>query len=265
MGRLAGGPVAPEHFARIVVGVAVKPRGGVVGVRGHDDELVHDVVDSFLVPGPGEVPRGILGVERLGHVQSVEPHLVRVDLLVPEAPVGVAGLLLQLGVERVERHLIAHVARAVVQFEKGAPGTDVVEVVFRLPIGQHLPAGTHDRVEITLGIGRELLDAVHPAGIRDGEQFESRGVVPLHLPGGNAVEVRRRRVADDFARGHADGGRVSGFVQCAGRGAGGGQRTQRGRDQTFFHAVLVSSCFRLCVLRYSAGDMWYCSRKQRLK
>ena len=266
MGRLPGGLVAPEHFARIVVGVAVKPRRGVIGMRGHDDELIHDVVDSLLVLAPGEVPHGILGVERLGHVQPVEPHLVRVDLLVPESPVGVAGLRLQLGVERVERHLIAHVSRAVVQFEKGASGTDVVEVVFRLPISQHLSAGTHDRVEITLGIGRELLNAVHPAGIGDGEQFETRGVVPLHLPGGNAVEVRRRRVAEDFARGHADGGRVSGFVQCAGRGAGGGQRAQCGRNQTFFHAILVSwSCFRLCVLRYSAGDMWNCSRKQRLK
>lgn len=91
-------------------------------MRGHDDELIHDVVNSLLVLAPGEVPHGILGVERLGHVQPVEPHLVRVDLLVPESPVGVAGLRLQLGVERVERHLIAHVSVRSYSSKRARPG-----------------------------------------------------------------------------------------------------------------------------------------------
>ena len=245
--------------------MAVELRRRIKGMRGRRDELVHDVIDGLFVFDSGEVPRSIFGIERLGHVKPVEPHLMRIDLLVPESAVVVAGLLPQLREERVERCFIAHVARTVVQREQRTPRTNVVEIVFRLLVGQHAPVGLHDGVVIAQRIVEEIGTVVRLARVHHGQQFESRGVVPLDFAGGDAVERHGRGVAGDLALDHADGKRRGGIVEVSARGAGGGQHAQD-RYQQSFHAVLVSwFSFRLWVLRYSAGDMWYCSRKQRLK
>ena len=272
MGRLSRDRVAPEHRPRIVVGVAVESRFGVVGMVRDGGELADDILavrrTGHILP-VGKVAHDILRVEGFGHVEAVQPHLVRVDLLVPEAAVGIARLLLQLHEERIQHLPVTRLARAVVELEERTPRADVVEVVLRLAVGQHLAVRPHDRVVVAVRIADQLRSIVGRTRIADRQQFQSRGVVPLHLPGGDSVEGRRRRIAGDFALRHPQSQRFAGVVQRPARGTRGrGNGTRRRKKNQSFHTLLVSLswfCFRLCVLRYSAGDMRYCSRKQRLK
>ena len=92
----------------------------------HEDELMGDVAEVLRVMGDG----GILGAKGLGHVEAIEPHLVGIALLVPEAAGGISRLLRELIVEKGGGGQIALVARDAVEEEKLAAEKDVVELMF---------------------------------------------------------------------------------------------------------------------------------------
>jgi hypothetical protein len=66
---------------------------------------------------------GVLGVERFAHVETVEPHLRRIDLLVPEAAFGSARVRLQLFAQLRAAALRYFSCRVFVKNEQVAPGS----------------------------------------------------------------------------------------------------------------------------------------------
>ena len=74
--------ICPLLRAAVVVAVDHQARFFIAGVLLHHHEL-----------GDGFVEISVLREKRRRHVQPVEPHLMWVTLLVPEASVGIAWLL----------------------------------------------------------------------------------------------------------------------------------------------------------------------------
>jgi hypothetical protein len=97
-----------------------------VGVR--EQDLLGDIVE---IGGLVEVG-GVLGVERAGHEEAVEPHLVRVNLLVPEAAAGGARLLAELVAQGLQGNAVAVGGRLLVEREEDFAGRDRVEGVILL-------------------------------------------------------------------------------------------------------------------------------------
>ena len=62
-----------------------------------EEELSRDIVDRSRVTMTHGIPR----IEGFGHVQSVEPHLLRIDLLVPQSAFRRARMCSQLVAQTV--------------------------------------------------------------------------------------------------------------------------------------------------------------------
>ena len=91
----------------------------------HQDELLRDVVEvGVFVKGCG-----ILGTKRFGHEKAVEPHLRRVDLLVPEAAIGSARVSFQLFAQERGGFAVFFVAGVFIKEQKHSTGENIVEVV----------------------------------------------------------------------------------------------------------------------------------------
>src|SRR5512140_2959865 len=74
----------------------------ITGVLVDEDELVHDIVVVTGLSGHDRVP----GIEWFGHEQSIQPHLIWIDLFMPESPFVRPGLVLQLLPERIGSTLV---------------------------------------------------------------------------------------------------------------------------------------------------------------
>ena len=125
--------LTPKRLAAGVPAVAVEAGGGVVHPGPDGAELVQDVrvVGAVLKLG------GVLGIEDLGHVEPVQPDLVGVDGLVPEVPLGGAGLALDLAVEQFDGLAVLLLPRGGVDVEQGAALAQVVQVVVLLVKAPH--------------------------------------------------------------------------------------------------------------------------------
>ena len=77
----------------------------------------------------------ILHVERLCHVESIEPDLVRVNLLVPEIAGGSAGLSFELAVHGVNRATILLLASQIIEIKERLSSIYVVEIVLLRMVG----------------------------------------------------------------------------------------------------------------------------------
>ena len=72
--------------------MVVKARPGVLHILFHVIELLVDIIYAYTVPvGPD-----ILHIEGLAHIKTIQPYLIRVNILMPEAPLCSTGHLLHL-------------------------------------------------------------------------------------------------------------------------------------------------------------------------
>ena len=144
MRRAPGLRVGPRHLPALVPGVIQQPGARVAGVLLHHHDLVHDVVKSGrLIEGAR-----IFRVEWPGHIHAVQPHLVGVDLFVPETARPGARLRPELRAQQVHRLLKPFLAGGAVEQEQQPPGIDLVEVVFADPVGQNIPRRGDQRVQV---------------------------------------------------------------------------------------------------------------------
>src|SRR2546423_14497532 len=72
--------VGPTLLLRFIPAVIQQTGSGVARVRLHPGELLRDVVESSVVMKDSCV----LCIERLAHIEAVEPHLKWINFLMPE-------------------------------------------------------------------------------------------------------------------------------------------------------------------------------------
>ncbi len=120
--------VRPGHLPGCIIGVPVESCCRITGVGCGYQKLV-DHVQKILRP---VIPESIFGIKGSSHVEAVEPHLVRVDLLVPETALRSSGLGFELLPECMDHLLIYRIPRQVVEQEDHLAGVYMVKVVVLL-------------------------------------------------------------------------------------------------------------------------------------
>src|SRR6187551_2943806 len=93
----------------------------------HPDKLIGDVIKFFSVVRQSS----ILSCKSFAHVQTIEPHLIRVTQLVPVAAFLRAWMPNKLLVKKISRLLIFFLFRLRVKPKYNAPRSDVIDVVLR--------------------------------------------------------------------------------------------------------------------------------------
>ena len=125
----------------------------VSGVPLNSDDLMSHIVEPCrLVESRGE-----LGIERGGHIDTVQPHLVGIDLLVPEAPFLSAWMGPQLLPQQRSSLFVALVTGGFVQEEQQLALVDLVKIVLFRTIGPDAAIWTDEFVNIPLDKGIDFL------------------------------------------------------------------------------------------------------------
>jgi hypothetical protein len=90
MGACASFLVGPALL--LGLGPAVMEHTGfsVASAPFHPGKLIGNIVPVVFIPD-----KGILGIERLSHIQAIEPHLPRIDLFMPESAFLCARVLFE--------------------------------------------------------------------------------------------------------------------------------------------------------------------------
>ena len=199
--------VGPYHRLRLVPSVAVEPRLRVVCMARHDCELVRDVIEGRVLRVAFEEARCVARVERTAHVESVEPHLVRVHLLVPEAAFGHARLDRELRELRVDDLPQPLASAKIVHVEGELARVDAVELAVLHSVAEDFAVLSHHAVDVVLR-PCEGFFAQFRTPLRDRErglEFESVRVLPLRLLA--LVDSARNRIALHLALQHPCGSR----------------------------------------------------------
>ena len=144
-----------------------------------------------------EIP-GIFGIEGHGHIQAVQPHLVRVNLFVPETAFRIAGLVQQLPVQLFNRLEIFIFRGDTHQLEQGPSGTDMVQGIIGLLIPAANGTGRVDKgIVPVFHIRKRVLEALLIRAIQKGLQLQASGIIPFQSSL-LAVQIGGRRTALQF-------------------------------------------------------------------
>ena len=127
--RESGLIVAPEHLAALVPCVAVKARLGVVGaVVG-----AFHLIDGIVIDGLGEFGsidlRSGQDAERKTHENTVEPHLIGIDGLVPVDTLVSAGLVVELTHEGIHSLDVSLLGEILIHAVDKMSRAHIVEIV----------------------------------------------------------------------------------------------------------------------------------------
>ena len=167
----------------------------------HHQEMVHYVAERTVPLCPALIAAGVLRVERLGHVETIQPHLVRVYGLMPEtsfAGARVPGKLLAKG---VHRHAVLLLPGPVQELEQRLSRAYVVGGIIAQLVGSDLPVLRDDVIIPLLDIIEYVIPSVALSNVQESLQLQAGSVVPLQFAL-QAVQVARLGAAGHFAPDH---------------------------------------------------------------
>src|SRR5688572_12050610 len=123
--RLTGFLVRPTLLFRFIPAVIKQPGLFIASVLFHPNKLVRNVVPIVFAEN-----LRVLRIERLAHIEPVEPHLPRVYLLVPKAAFLGSRVRPELRAEKLNDLSILLVSRYAIHRHHRRAGRDVIDVVF---------------------------------------------------------------------------------------------------------------------------------------
>ena len=123
---------------------------------------------------------GIGGVERLGHVQAVQPYLAGIDLLVPEGAGLGPGLLPELSAGRFDRSGIPRIGSGLIQGNQRPGRADMVQVEL-LPVvfAADVPVLIQDTVIPRAYIRVEFRNGIGTGNVQETAEFQAGRIIPL--------------------------------------------------------------------------------------
>ena len=148
-----------------------------------------DLLDDFLISLRLVVAVSVFRQVRHAHIDAVQPHLVRIDLLMPETSVLVPGLPVELGTNQVQSFLILRVFRLLVDAEQDLARIDAVEAVFLYLVLLDGAVGIDHGIGIRQGIIEKLRVAITVVHIEHRSQFQPMTIVPLQ----SRLEIKHPR------------------------------------------------------------------------
>ena len=126
--------------------------------------------------------RGCQRVERQTHEDAVEPHLIRVDGLVPIDLVGLcARLVLQLAHQQLHRFKILDLRPLLVHAGDEVSCADVVEVIVLDVVAADGAVLANHRIGVLLAIETDVLATIFQIGVEHALQLNTHHVAPFGL------------------------------------------------------------------------------------
>ena len=144
--------------------MVIQPRFRLIGVLIRQLQLLRRVADTRIADTRRIVLRhqAVFHIERRGHMQPIQPHLVGVALFVPESPVGCARLPAQLVAQHVCRPQVLFIPRRLVEIQQLPPVADVVQIeLIERVVANRAAFIRHERVHCVLDVIEILLFARH--------------------------------------------------------------------------------------------------------
>ncbi len=137
-------------------------------------DLVDDIGECRGIPGRQRV----LGIEGAAHVDAIEPHLIGIHALVPEAARRGPRLRAQLLAQEIRRAPVALVTRPAREREEELARIDVVDVVVAHRVRRDLAARRDETIDVAPDVLAVALVAGRLTDGRDALQQDTPLVVP---------------------------------------------------------------------------------------
>jgi hypothetical protein len=206
----------------------------VAQVRLREQHLLDRVVERRRLPEH----RRVAGQERRRHVDAVGPHLMRVDLLVPEAAVRRARLRGELRAQRDQRLAVALPIGGVAGFgaerEQHLAHVDVVEHVVVRVVALDGAARPDQPIDVRLDVFEVAAVAGLPPDGLESRQHQADVVVPAvgqhRAAPHDAVARRPRPLHRPHLRRNDSGRSRPGRVEAPRQGAGGREQNAHRSD-----------------------------------
>ena len=202
--------IGPEHIPVFVVGMTVEAGLGVEGALVGDFQLVHGIiVDGIFLGIMGLMGLiGLMGLGRLlgddgrreaakgeSHEDTVEPHLIGIDGLVPVDVIGHgAWLLFQLLHECLHGFQVLLLGQLLIHPSDEMAGADVVKIIIEKVIATNLTLFVDHCVGVELAVVQNVLSAVAQVGVEHTFEFYTHHIAPL----GTVGEVEQIRLGRSF-------------------------------------------------------------------
>ena len=123
--RKSGFLITPEYGLAGIIAMTEQFGFRIVHLCPDSTELAADILVAFAVL----IFTGVLSVEHLGHIQTIQPHLVGVNGLVPEIALMGTGLTEQLAIEGINGLAVLFLAALGVDIKKNTALADVVQII----------------------------------------------------------------------------------------------------------------------------------------
>ena len=156
-------------------------------------EVVRDITEKGIPLLFRRKLSSVFRIERLGHIETVQPYLVRINLLVPECPFGSTRMGVELFADFPQHAAVFLISRIVIQSVIDTCRTYMVHIVVLLLVCNDLSViighGIRPVSHIVHGIGK-VITLRH---VQKRKQFQTCGIVPFELaltsvkPGGLGI------------------------------------------------------------------------------
>ena len=193
--RTARHRICPESSAAGIIAVVVQSLCRIVHMRAHIFDLRKGVGKIALAEFALEQ-----SIERLGHIQTVQPDLVGIDRLMPEVALKRTGLLPELLTQRIGGLFVLFLTGFPVEREKNAALVDVVKIEFVRLIAEDRAVLAYEVIDAAFG---EVLVLIITGDLGHGQQRGHHAAVDIvpagTLPLPDLFDVPHRSVRGGFA------------------------------------------------------------------
>ena len=161
--------------------MAVQARLRIIRMLRHRQEMPDDIRIDRRLQILRKISGSIFRIERLGHVQSVQPHLLGIDLLVPETAFRRPRLVDQLVEQHVHRLAVFLLSGQIVKPQQGTSRTDVVgrEVGFLVFVDGS--GRIDDGIVPAVDILQDFIPAIQFVNVKESLEFQTGGIIPLQI------------------------------------------------------------------------------------
>ncbi len=133
--------ITPALFPAFIPGMNQQPGYGISRLFLHQQELPGNFVKPFRL----SERLGILRKEGGRHIQSIEPHLERINLFVPKSALACSRVSPQLGRKQMRRLLIPRLPGLTKQREKHLALINLIEIILFQHIRSDAPPGSTNK------------------------------------------------------------------------------------------------------------------------
>ena len=137
------------------------------------------LIDNISIIIHTVVTVSILRIKWLPHIKPIQPHLILINLLVPETAIGITRMRIQLTAQQIQCFLVFLVLSLLVNTEKHLSGIQTVNIIFLQFISFDRAILMNHCISISHSIIKKLLITVCIIYIQHSLKFQAMTVIPL--------------------------------------------------------------------------------------